>query len=256
MAQKCAVPSGRTQEGTQEVSSAECAGAAARPVDAFAYQKWAVNQVSDKLQIKNLTKTDKVTKSFFHAVGMAEECAELHAASHCEDRSCDSAARANIIKEAGDLCWYLVNWCDCWDVPFGKCVVASINSRALNEDLSPRRHIREDLTPRRLSTKDFVLVHGSLGEILGKQKRVALGKFTEGEFGALVEPLVTEFLIRLQNFLGGHTDEPQDAHLQRGLFLPGRLERRITLCEVFEVNMRKIEDRKARDVVVGEGDNR
>ena len=183
------------------------------------YQNLAITQLT-KLKIP------KEFEAFFHAVGMAEECGEL-AGVVKEDPSNNASSieitaekREEVISEAGDLCWYLALWCSCHGIDFGLCLTRSSQRAENNPD-------------EKFRLRSFWEVHETLGELLGRQKRMGAGKTFEQ---SMLEGLVTKLLRVLHDFLIGHYG--------------------CRLGEVLGKNQVKIEDRQKRNVIMGEGNHR
>mmetsp|Transcript_68920 Transcript_68920/g.109359 ORF Transcript_68920/g.109359 Transcript_68920/m.109359 type:complete len:189 (-) Transcript_68920:123-689(-) len=151
----------------------------------------------------------------FHAIGIGEELAEL-------EEALLTGQRESIVAEAGDVCWYFSQMLKENGIDMGELVGAG---RANDKD--------SEMSNDANSVLDFRAVHVAWGKVLGKQKRLVLGKQIPRE--ELV-PVCAEALATLQAFL--------------------RSRHGISMKEVLIYNNKKLVDRVNRGVIIGDGDNR
>eukprot|EP00933_Yihiella_yeosuensis_P051846 TRINITY_DN49822_c0_g1_i1.p1 TRINITY_DN49822_c0_g1~~TRINITY_DN49822_c0_g1_i1.p1 ORF type:complete len:227 (+),score=23.00 TRINITY_DN49822_c0_g1_i1:96-776(+) len=190
----------------------------------------------------------------FHAVGVGEELSELQEAlvkydlalaTSTKKRKFDSiaevaAAREDVVAEAGDVCWYFSQLLKENGIQLGELVESPTSTAAAGAGgtcAGISAHSSEDSEG---PETDFPSVHMAFGRVLGKQKRLCLGKVIPREDLVAV---CKEAFQALQKFLSS----------EKRFKIGGGA---ISMQEVLVYNNKKLCDRVRRGVIIGDGDHR
>jgi len=177
----------------------------------------------------------------FHAVGVGEELAELQEALIKSEENRDATDEAcrqhqqDIVAEAGDVCWYFSQMLAENGVDMGEIVDTKLAKKEADVAAATMSEVARPLKRSKAesASEAFRHVHMAFGSVLGKQKRLILGKHISRE------ELVTVY---------------REAFATLSSFIVRKIG--VPMADVLKYNNRKLVDRLKRGVIIGDGDHR